>query len=244
MFCVFCTVFLLFVFSYFDEFCSFCLFLFFFFSSIRRHTMCALVTGVQTCALPILHARYRQDRLRLGAAQERDAGVDRLQLGTSIAAVGDLQRVREGNQRDVPDQSGIRRRRARSAREDRPRRQVALLAVRHREHRRWRAEHRPDRLRCDAARAPGALMREYGPMFVVLDGDKQRAQQYVSIARTMLGRMKAYLGEGVDGVKTWTLDNGVSIRTLTAGGVDKVTIHAPHEEVKIGRASYRERGWQ
>src|SRR3546814_9678537 len=26
---------------------------FFFFSSIRRHTGCALVTGVQTCALPI-----------------------------------------------------------------------------------------------------------------------------------------------------------------------------------------------
>src|SRR3546814_7215441 len=26
----------------------------FFFSSISRHTMCALVTGVQTCALPIL----------------------------------------------------------------------------------------------------------------------------------------------------------------------------------------------
>src|SRR3546814_3659319 len=26
---------------------------FFFFSSIRRHTRCALVTGVQTCALPI-----------------------------------------------------------------------------------------------------------------------------------------------------------------------------------------------
>src|SRR3546814_10276707 len=26
---------------------------FFFFSSRRRHTMCALVTGVQTCALPI-----------------------------------------------------------------------------------------------------------------------------------------------------------------------------------------------
>src|SRR3546814_5731078 len=28
-------------------------FLFFFFSSRRRHTRCALVTGVQTCALPI-----------------------------------------------------------------------------------------------------------------------------------------------------------------------------------------------
>src|SRR3546814_3452790 len=32
---------------------SFNLFLFFFFSSRRRHTRCALVTGVQTCALPI-----------------------------------------------------------------------------------------------------------------------------------------------------------------------------------------------
>src|SRR3546814_11360594 len=33
--------------------CS-CLMCFFFFSSRRRHTRCALVTGVQTCALPIL----------------------------------------------------------------------------------------------------------------------------------------------------------------------------------------------
>src|SRR3546814_18050297 len=31
-----------------------CLIFFFFFSSRRRHTRCALVTGVQTCALPIL----------------------------------------------------------------------------------------------------------------------------------------------------------------------------------------------
>src|SRR3546814_4286792 len=30
---------------------------FFFFSSRRRHTRCALVTGVQTCALPISAAR-------------------------------------------------------------------------------------------------------------------------------------------------------------------------------------------
>src|SRR3546814_9443961 len=38
-------------------------FLVFFFSSRRRHTRCALVTGVQTCALPIyacLEARMRQ----------------------------------------------------------------------------------------------------------------------------------------------------------------------------------------
>src|SRR3546814_19172046 len=32
---------------------SVCWFFFFFFSSRRRHTRCALVTGVQTCALPI-----------------------------------------------------------------------------------------------------------------------------------------------------------------------------------------------
>src|SRR3546814_2020625 len=33
---------------------------FFFFSSRRRHTRCALVTGVQTCALPISWARGRK----------------------------------------------------------------------------------------------------------------------------------------------------------------------------------------
>src|SRR3546814_3647402 len=36
----------------------------FFFSSRRRHTRCALVTGVQTCALPIL--AVRGDRWFLG----------------------------------------------------------------------------------------------------------------------------------------------------------------------------------
>src|SRR3546814_8244907 len=34
-------------------FCVFVWFVFVFFSSRRRHTRCALVTGVQTCALPI-----------------------------------------------------------------------------------------------------------------------------------------------------------------------------------------------
>src|SRR3546814_5232535 len=33
-----------------------CILPLFFFSSRRRHTSCALVTGVQTCALPIFHA--------------------------------------------------------------------------------------------------------------------------------------------------------------------------------------------
>src|SRR3546814_6911437 len=33
--------------------------MFFFFSSRRRHTICALVTGVQTCALPISFCGHR-----------------------------------------------------------------------------------------------------------------------------------------------------------------------------------------
>src|SRR3546814_3843970 len=43
----------------------------FFFSSRRRHTRCALVTGVQTCALPILGGSVQ--RVDVGdAAGERD----------------------------------------------------------------------------------------------------------------------------------------------------------------------------
>src|SRR3546814_9479286 len=41
--------------------------MFFFFSSRRRHTRCALVTGVQTCALPISYPRARR-RCRFQAA--------------------------------------------------------------------------------------------------------------------------------------------------------------------------------
>src|SRR3546814_1177420 len=45
----------------------------FFFSSRRRHTRCALVTGVQTCALPILQAG--KVRILAITAQEPAAGV-------------------------------------------------------------------------------------------------------------------------------------------------------------------------
>src|SRR3546814_8046689 len=55
--------------------CSIVLFDIFFCSSRRRHTRCALVTGVQTCALPIFkvyEAGFKLDafgrRLRLNAA--------------------------------------------------------------------------------------------------------------------------------------------------------------------------------
>src|SRR3546814_10618249 len=60
---------------------------FFFFSSRRRHTICALVTGVQTCALPILSApsktqgtntayRRRAHQLRIRVAQLRNLHPD------------------------------------------------------------------------------------------------------------------------------------------------------------------------
>src|SRR3546814_9147893 len=39
---------------------------FFFFSSRRRHTSCALVTGVQTCALPIYFREMLDEAIREG----------------------------------------------------------------------------------------------------------------------------------------------------------------------------------
>src|SRR3546814_2968558 len=50
----------------------------FFFSSRRRHTRCALVTGVQTCALPIyrpdsrISAQRRLEWLRLAVRREKN----------------------------------------------------------------------------------------------------------------------------------------------------------------------------
>src|SRR3546814_7049529 len=56
------------------------LFYSFFFSSRRRHTRCALVTGVQTCALPISRAQRRQALRQLDGALGRlyDGWRDRL----------------------------------------------------------------------------------------------------------------------------------------------------------------------
>src|SRR3546814_10703873 len=45
----------------------FFVFFFFFFSSRRRHTRCALVTGVQTCALPISRRARREQQLLAAA---------------------------------------------------------------------------------------------------------------------------------------------------------------------------------
>src|SRR3546814_5243813 len=49
----------------------------FFFSSRRRHTRCALVTGVQTCALPIYGAEPHGLALRRAAIQtSRKVSID------------------------------------------------------------------------------------------------------------------------------------------------------------------------
>src|SRR3546814_6896846 len=61
------------------------LYFFFFFSSRRRHTRCALVTGVQTCALPISSSaapsrpapgstRTRSPARRIARSEERRVG--------------------------------------------------------------------------------------------------------------------------------------------------------------------------
>src|SRR3546814_10163671 len=55
---------------------------FFFFSSRRRHTRCALVTGVQTCALPILPTLRR----KLEALAERRDELERLLADPDVAA--------------------------------------------------------------------------------------------------------------------------------------------------------------
>src|SRR3546814_16121149 len=54
------------------------MFCFFFFSSRRRHTRCALVTGVQTCALPICDnsgAKYVSCIKVLGGYKKRYARI-------------------------------------------------------------------------------------------------------------------------------------------------------------------------
>src|SRR3546814_4975372 len=68
----------------------------FFFSSRRRHTRCALVTGVQTCALPICFVEHAGDAalraVDIFGIAEGDAAfafepVERIAVGKVIAVV-------------------------------------------------------------------------------------------------------------------------------------------------------------
>src|SRR3546814_3392206 len=87
--------------------------IFFFFSSRRRHTRCALVTGVQTCALPIcvfVLQIYGPPFVPLAAAS---TVTETLKLGTGIAIAGtrspletayaamDLDRISDGDRKST-----------------------------------------------------------------------------------------------------------------------------------------------
>src|SRR3546814_1433972 len=63
---------------YVDDQYAICVIVFFFFSSRRRHTRCALVTGVQTCALPILIAVAGDHAVLVAVERRLQAHRDRL----------------------------------------------------------------------------------------------------------------------------------------------------------------------
>src|SRR3546814_2895645 len=116
--------------------CSFCLFsvlpeclllcfLFFvFFSSRRRHTRCALVTGVQTCALPISRSIEEVERTGRHWSKLRKMGsfpavrgnrVSRAGIGTSENRRGDRGRPRSAPRRPPRRIRGQRPRRDRKS---------------------------------------------------------------------------------------------------------------------------------
>src|SRR3546814_9423012 len=77
---------------------------YFFFSSRRRHTRCALVTGVQTCALPIWYKRYLNATTikRRKPSRQREqaslvAGACDCRLCSDVDAIGDPDQVVDGN---------------------------------------------------------------------------------------------------------------------------------------------------
>src|SRR3546814_5956406 len=69
---------------------------FFFFSSRRRHTRCALVTGVQTCALPIYLCGPLDENLR----QIADGwNVSLSRRGDHVSITGDQAKARSEERR-------------------------------------------------------------------------------------------------------------------------------------------------
>src|SRR3546814_10692866 len=63
--------------------------MFFFFSSRRRHTRCALVTGVQTCALPILAALITTLAVMSGFQREIRDRMLQMAAHATVTASGD-----------------------------------------------------------------------------------------------------------------------------------------------------------
>src|SRR3546814_3032500 len=90
-----------------------CLCFVFFFSSRRRHTRCALVTGVQTCALPISIRSYWCDDTSLAEASFEEVArrlptlvpadhIDFLGSGEDVIEIGDYAFVHAGVRPGVP----------------------------------------------------------------------------------------------------------------------------------------------
>src|SRR3546814_9160709 len=65
----------------------------FFFSSRRRHTRCALVTGVQTCALPIYTPQFHVDRSRRRWRRIHDP-LERMRWRIRRDLAGDMENMR------------------------------------------------------------------------------------------------------------------------------------------------------
>src|SRR3546814_10129870 len=76
-----------------------------FFSSRRRHTRCALVTGVQTCALPISGA-YRGDQADLLPARQQVLQVDGEDAQAAAQDDGAARALRRGQAAPQPGNDG------------------------------------------------------------------------------------------------------------------------------------------
>src|SRR3546814_5242857 len=77
-------------------------FYFFFFSSRRRHTRCALVTGVQTCALPILiELRLAAHMADVPELKEAFAQGQDIHAATAIELFGEVNRDTRGKAKTV-----------------------------------------------------------------------------------------------------------------------------------------------
>src|SRR3546814_663007 len=82
------------------------LLVFFFFSSRRRHTRCALVTGVQTCALPIFALLDRQGLCRRALPDRRPGRCDPREQGAPLRH-RDEDRTDSGGAAAAPAASGL-----------------------------------------------------------------------------------------------------------------------------------------
>src|SRR3546814_9857471 len=114
---------------------SLLLVVFFFFSSRRRHTRCALVTGVQTCALPILQRPASAERVHRFAVSN-DIVVFVGGKGLGIPRAGENEAFGEPGSgiTATPANEGERRARYTSSRASRIGRQLLRERIRSEEH--------------------------------------------------------------------------------------------------------------